>query len=151
MFNKWNEMFYGYSWNGITIDQFIEELNEYMKWYGEKRINDLHGHSEGDKVLIKMAKKVESMIKKVDTFARWGGEEFVILLSRIDLEEAIIIAERIRESIMELDHGIGEEITISIGVTAFKEDDSVDSLFNRVDKALYEAKKTGRNKTVKIG
>jgi len=72
------------------------------------------------------------------------------LLSRIDPKEAFIIVERIRENMMELEHGIGEKITISIGVTSLKEDDSVDSLLNRVDKALYEAKETGRNKTVKI-
>ncbi|MDM8533845.1 diguanylate cyclase [Clostridiaceae bacterium HSG29] len=115
-----------------------------------KKINDIYGHSEGDKVLIKIARKIETLVRKVDTFARWGGDEFIILLSRIDSKEANIIVERIRESVMELDYGKEERITISVGVTTFKENDSVDSLFTRADKALYKAKETGRNKIVKI-
>ncbi len=110
-----------------------------------KRFNDTYGHLVGDKVLVQLSSLVKQNTRKNDVFARWGGEEFIILLTKTSLEKAELIAQNLRKLIenMKID-GIGK-VTSSFGVTQFIKDDTEQSILKRVDDALYEAKQKGRN------
>lgn len=111
-----------------------------------KEVNDHFGHLTGDKVLVDTARLVEKLIRETDIFARWGGEEFILLLPETDRTNAIKLAERIREVICTYDYDLGSsKITCSFGVTEIFDNDSIYSVFDRVDKLLYSAKEKGRN------
>ncbi len=110
-----------------------------------KKFNDGFGHLIGDEVLIMLSKIVDNSIRDTDLFARWGGEEFVILFNSIELDIAISKVQEIRVLIENSKHNIAGNITASFGVTKLKNDDTLDSVFKRVDEALYEAKDNGRN------
>ncbi|MGA7179560.1 MAG: diguanylate cyclase [Thiobacillaceae bacterium] len=115
-----------------------------------KRINDQYGHAVGDEVLKAMAKAMMKIIRDQDVLARWGGEEFILLLPETSLKEAVKLAERLRHAIadLRLDH-IGAEVTISasIGVVERgKHHASLDAVISAADKYLYQSKETGRNK-----
>lgn len=113
-----------------------------------KVINDTHGHSTGDDVLQAVAKHLVTGIRWEDIAARFGGEEFVILLDHCGEEGAVKIANDLRKG-LELLKPSGLTITASFGVTALKADETdFSSLFSRADEAVYEAKDTGRNKVV---
>ncbi len=111
-----------------------------------KNFNDTYGHLIGDEVLIMLAQHVKNSIRDTDVFARWGGEEFVILFREIDVLQAEIVSNKIRESIAELEHETAGHITASFGLTEFKEGDTLESMFKRCDDALYKAKDGGRNR-----
>jgi len=111
-----------------------------------KNFNDTYGHLIGDEVLILIAQAIEKKLRATDIFARWGGEEFVILFSETNIEDAIKGANILREFVQELTHKTAGSITASFGVTQFKEGDTLDSLFKRCDEALYVAKENGRNR-----
>jgi len=111
-----------------------------------KQINDKHGHAMGDTVLKMFTGIISNNIRKTDSFFRWGGEEFVLLLSATALENAKEISENLRRSIEAHDFGIGQKLTCSFGVAARNEEDTSESLFERADKALYEAKNSGKNR-----
>ena len=115
-----------------------------------KRINDSHGHIAGDRVLVALSHAVRKEMRLGDTFARVGGEEFVLLLPQSDQEQALQVAERLRRMIEELaiDAGAGLtlRITSSFGVaTQGQTVDTVDALYLAADTALYQAKDAGRN------
>jgi diguanylate cyclase (GGDEF)-like protein len=113
-----------------------------------KIINDIYGHDVGDNVLKSIASSLKLTLRDSDFIARWGGEEFIILLFDTQLHDAKLIAEELRNKI-EKNHHLpkhpNEKITISIGVTSARDNDDADSLFKRVDNALYQAKKVGKN------
>lgn len=112
---------------------------------GFKAINDTHGHNVGDTVLIAIAETLRDGVRGVDLAGRWGGEEFLVVLDRCNGEQAGGIAEDLRARIADRVHpGVGQ-VTISIGVAAFRPDDTQDSLVSRADRALYAAKHGGRN------
>jgi diguanylate cyclase (GGDEF)-like protein/PAS domain S-box-containing protein len=111
-----------------------------------KKVNDRYGHSAGDYVLKTIADIVKESIRKIDYFVRWGGEEFMIISSETNLQEAFALAERIRVIIESSTFEHIGRITVSFGVTEFKANDTEDSLIKRVDDAMYEAKKKGRNR-----
>jgi diguanylate cyclase (GGDEF)-like protein len=111
-----------------------------------KKINDAFGHQAGDYVLKTLADIVSSNIRSTDFFARWGGEEFVILAPETDLEGAQILAEKIRKSIEEYPFENVGKVTSSFGVTEAYEKDTADSFVKRADAALYKAKDKGRNR-----
>ncbi len=112
-----------------------------------KEINDTYGHCWGDEVLKKLADEILKNIRETDIFARWGGEEFVILLPHTDKEGALKAAEKIRVVICESQLEELEEITISIGVTVIDpENYDIDEVIKRADMAMYEAKENGRNR-----
>jgi diguanylate cyclase (GGDEF)-like protein len=113
-----------------------------------KRINDIYGHLEGDRILKEGVEIIKELIRETDIFARWGGEEFVLLLPETDRSKAIIIADRIREKINIYDFNIDEDVTCSFGVTEVFEGDNIHNVFDRVDELLYVAKKKGRNTVV---
>ena len=118
-----------------------------------KHVNDTYGHREGDRVLIGVANTVGTYIRQDDMLARWGGEEFAVLLRNMDLEKALCAAERIREKVenMRVDaDGRSIQITVSLGVTEIREDSNttVDAVIKEADERLYRAKNDGRNRTV---
>jgi diguanylate cyclase (GGDEF)-like protein len=113
-----------------------------------KKINDTYGHDVGDKVLASLAIAVQQKIRTQDLFARWGGEEFVLLCSDTDTLNAHILAEKLRYIIANLSFSEGFQITASFGVTTLKAQASLDDLFKAADTALYQAKNTGRNRVV---
>lgn len=110
-----------------------------------KEINDAFGHETGDSVLKELSRRVMALVRDEDIVGRWGGEEFIILANGIDIDDAKVVAERIRESIASTPFLTVGTVTISFGVTCSLNDDTPVSLFARVDGALYEAKDSGRN------
>ncbi len=113
-----------------------------------KALNDTYGHDIGDKVLITLSKLISKNLRAYDIFARWGGEEFMILLLRTDKETAYDKAEELRKIIEEHNNQI-PRITVSFGVTELTDYDKDLSAFVRVDKALYKAK-IKRNDVVQL-
>ena len=113
-----------------------------------KVVNDTHGHDAGDYVLIELAKILGSNVRKSDFVARWGGEEFVIALQSTNIEEASLLAEKLRISTQHYNFLSGGKQTISLGVTQYKNAEPQANFIKRVDDALYEAKETGRNRVV---
>jgi diguanylate cyclase len=116
-----------------------------------KSLNDVYGHLAGDKVLYFLAQSMKSVVRSGDKVYRYGGEEFAVVLNRCEKDQAMAVAEKIRSKI-EHSHLIysGKTIhmTVSIGVSIHCEGDSYDDFMGRADTALYEAKKSGKNKTI---
>lgn len=116
-----------------------------------KQVNDRFGHSTGDIVLQKFSVLTKEVIREVDYIARFGGEEFLLILVKTPLTEAIVVAERIRKSIGKFCFGElapDLKITVSIGVAEYKSGELIDDLLDRADAALYRAKESGRNRVV---
>ncbi len=119
-----------------------------------KKINDTYGHLVGDEVIIKVAHIIEEEVRTSDIVARFGGEEFVMLLQDCDLDNAYKVAEKVRQDIekasipVHIDTDV--KFTVSIGVAQFSEADNnnIELTLSRADEALYKAKNIGRNKTV---
>ena len=131
--------------NALTV--IISDIDHF------KRINDTYGHLIGDNVLKMLAKLLKEHIKGKDIAARFGGEEFLLVLPDTPLKGAFILAEQIRLKLksMRWRTKSGDPmgaITMSLGVAQFRADDSLDSLLERADAALYHAKSNGRNATV---
>ncbi|HTY29558.1 MAG TPA: diguanylate cyclase, partial [Mycobacterium sp.] len=110
-----------------------------------KSINDTHGHQAGDRVLADICRRVLDTVNSTDIVARWGGEEFVVMLRNCGLEDASAVAEKIRSRIADSPFGIVESVTASIGVAELRPDDDLASWLARADEALYDAKGAGRN------
>lgn len=111
-----------------------------------KGVNDNFGHEAGDGVLKTLTHTISWHVRITDTFARWGGEEFMILVVETPLEGARLFAEKLRKEIEGSDSDAAGKITCSFGVTEFRETDDITSITKRVDDALYEAKNSGRNR-----
>lgn len=118
-----------------------------------KRVNDTHGHLQGDVVLQKVALHIQKELRSYDIAARYGGEEFVAVLPDTSLKEAFNVADRIRLSVQGM-HFAGslanERVTISLGVALFPSSsfDDIDGLLRAADEALYLAKERGRNRVI---
>lgn len=120
-----------------------------------KHVNDTYGHQSGDEILKQLAVTVTRSIRPTDLFARYGGEEFVVVMPDTSIKNAAIVAERIRRAVDTENFYIPVEPgtlnkTLSIGVTASEEGDTVKSILERADKALYHVKHTGRNRVAAI-
>ena len=121
-----------------------------------KSINDSYGHSAGDIVLQKFAEIISEEIREYDFPSRYGGEEFLILLPSSTIKEALSVAKRLRKrieteeidisSVIEHDEKIF--VTTSIGVSQFKDSETVEQFCSKIDKALYKAKQEGRNRVI---
>jgi diguanylate cyclase len=151
--------------NRVSFDErFAEEL---ARWHRFRRpvavlvwdidrfksINDACGHRGGDAVLREVAVALSRGRRQVDFFARFGGEEFVSLLVGAELADALAAAEQMRCAVEALRfhfHGTPIQVTVSCGVTAIREGDTADSVFDRADAALYQAKNNGRNACVAV-
>jgi len=117
-----------------------------------KQINDTYGHIAGDKILIFITNLLKQLLRDGDKIFRYGGEEFVIVLNRVQTEGCLNIVKRILSQINSnklLYKGDSIKVTVSIGSTKFQQGDTPDTLLNRADKALYEAKRAGKNRHVK--
>jgi len=110
-----------------------------------KQINDLHGHVVGDEVLKNIARLISSILREDDVFARYGGEEFVVLMPGVSLASACSTAEKIRNAVENESMAFMIKMTISIGVTKRKVNESLDAWLKRTDSAMYQAKENGRN------
>lgn len=114
-----------------------------------KRINDTHGHQAGDCVLKEVASLLRQQMRRSDSLCRWGGEEFLILLRGTLITEAVQIAERLRHAVVThvfptfAEQGL---VTVSIGGSGLPPARGMNELFDRADKALYDAKRSGRNR-----
>jgi diguanylate cyclase (GGDEF)-like protein len=117
-----------------------------------KKINDTYGHNIGDEILKLIASTINTYVRKSDILARIGGEEFTILVNNMNEEKAFVFAEKIRTHIEKLtyeNNDIKIKVTISLGISQMKKDDNkLDSIILRADKALYTAKELNRNNTV---
>ena len=111
-----------------------------------KKVNDVHGHLVGDRVLKEIAAIVSANIRTVDCFARWGGEEFMVLSKHLDRENMRTVAEKLRHAVENARIDGCHPITCSFGVTQLDDLDTVESFTGRADAALYRAKNEGRNR-----
>ena len=148
--------------NRLRLDDFLSSEIDKAVRYGSvfsimlcdidrfKLVNDSYGHSTGDRVLIRLADLLRDSMRRTDLAGRWGGEEFLIICPETAGEDALSLAEKIRLSAREMDLPKEERITLSFGVTQFREGDDMDTIMTRVDKALYRAKDTGRDRSVRI-
>lgn len=150
------------TYNRLKFNESLDSEVELAKRYGStfslimfdidhfKQFNDRNGHLYGDKVLVEIANLVKESIRGVDVFARWGGEEFIILLPQTRGEEATALAERLRKLIYKESMQKEMAITCSFGVTSFSSRDDKDLIMDQVDRALYKAKESGRNVVVSV-
>ena len=146
--------------NRFQFDKVLEHSITLSQRYGRalsmmlididhfKEINDNYGHLVGDEVLKILAQILRDGVRKSDVIARWGGEEFVILLPDSELSSATKLAEILRLRIAEYDFKLVKKITCSIGIVRWNEGENPDQLLKRVDEKLYHAKETGRNKII---
>lgn len=117
-----------------------------------KRLNDRWGHSRGDQVLKQVARVIAGSVRESDLVYRYGGEEFVVLLSRTDYQGAAVIAERVRRNVAgELLGRESLDVTVSVGISSRRPEGEpcIHTLFDRADHALYHAKDQGRNRVVR--
>ena len=116
-----------------------------------KVINDRYGHAAGDQVLKTLAQHLSRRLRDVDFLARWGGEEFVVLLDGVVLNEAFKVMDKLRQTVEQhafRHHQHAVPVTISCGITNLRTKDTAESLFERADRALYQAKHNGRNQCI---
>ncbi|MBV4474308.1 GGDEF domain-containing protein [Pseudomonas sp. B2M1-30] len=119
-----------------------------------KRVNDSHGHTAGDEVLKTVAASIKGQLRNVDMVFRYGGEEFLILLSNTSREAAAMVGERLRYAAQAQDYyaeGQLIELTVSLGCSTLLPGESAESLLRRADSALYVAKREGRNRLAMAG
>ena len=113
-----------------------------------KHVNDTYGHDVGDMILKDGVDQVKRFVSQKDIIGRWGGEEFIMISPYSSKEKALRVSESIRKGVEEMEFEKVGHITVSGGVTVLRREDTLESVFKRVDDALYEAKTTGRNKIV---
>jgi len=111
-----------------------------------KNINDTYGHKTGDDILKRFSNVLKTSLRHTDVIARWGGEEFLVLVMGSNPETTLMLAEKIHNEIEKTDFRINEKITASLGITHFHIDDSEAKFLKRADIALYKAKELGRNR-----
>ena len=129
--------------NGETVSFMMLDIDFF------KKVNDKYGHSVGDIVLKQFVKAIKEFIQPYKmTIGRWGGEEFVCVCYGMNLEELKTIAEQLRQKIEDTTFEKAIKITCSIGLTELKKGDTAQIIFDRVDKAMYEAKSSGRNRII---
>lgn len=125
--------------NGRSMALLMMDLDHF------KQVNDTLGHQAGDRVLVAFVDRVNALLRRPDRLGRFGGEEFLVVLPETTLDEAVLVANRIRETCTE--SSAGPSCTVSIGVTTNAQDeDTIDSMLARADAALYRAKNKGRNR-----
>jgi diguanylate cyclase (GGDEF)-like protein len=152
--------------NRIAMDQTLEREIEMSRRHSQplsllmldidhfKQINDTYGHSAGDEVLKAVAASIKNQLRNVDMVFRFGGEEFLILLSNTSREAAAMVGERLRFAAQAQDYvaeGKMIELTVSIGCSTLLPGESAESLLRRADSALYVAKREGRNRLAMAG
>ncbi len=146
--------------NRTKLDEEMNKWIEYSKRYNVplsvaildfddfKKINDTFGHLIGDNVIVEASQIIRKTIRKSDIFARWGGEEFILLLPCTDVAKATELTERIRRQIEQNIFDKAGKVTCSIGIAQLSEEDDMLSFLRRTDKTLYSAKEDGKNKVM---
>ena len=144
-------------WNRYRIKEFLEHelarFNREERPFGVimmdiddfKKINDNFGHTTGDKILVSLSHLIGEHIREVDLFGRWGGEEFLLIVTDTNQESILILAEKLRSLVANKDFKIGQKITICLGVTLVREEDTELKLLDRVDEALYRSKRQSKD------
>lgn len=144
--------------NRLKAEEILEKEKERSDRYGTsfaavmfdidrfKAVNDTYGHDTGDAVLRELTRLVASCLRTPDTLARWGGEEFVVVLPETGPSGAERLAERLREAVAEHDIPGPGGVTISLGVAAYRPERPLNTLLKEADDALYRAKRQGRNR-----
>ena len=131
---------------GSSLGVLVLDLDHF------KKVNDTFGHTVGDAVLSEVSKRLSVPLRRYDAVGRYGGEEFLVALPECDLEQAAEIGERIRLSVasVPIETSAGDiTVTVSIGAAATEEErGTIDQLIQRSDRALYEAKRQGRNRVM---
>lgn len=144
--------------NRRRCEQLLQEAIERSQRYGEifticiwdldkfKDINDRFGHDIGDQVLREVGQMAQSLVRSTDTVGRWGGDELLILMPRTHIDEAAVLAERLRQQVM-LYNGLDQwAVVASFGLAEYHLTDTQATLLNRADQALYLSKRNGRNR-----
>lgn len=144
-------------YNRTKFDQELNLWIDYCKRYETpismiifdiddfKKVNDNYGHLIGDSVIRSIASVIKKVIRNTDIFARWGGDEFVILLPNTDISQAIEMTERMRIYIQKNEYDEVKNVTCSFGLVSLRKNESAESLLQRADKLLYFAKEQGKN------
>ena len=142
------------------IEKMEEEFTRYMR-YGKrfslmiididffKKVNDAYGHNCGDYILIAVSDLLKLLLRQQDCLARWGGEEFLVLLPETVAANAIVLAERLRSSVEAMVFEYKDDkinITMTFGIAESGSESSVDDIIMKADNALYEGKRRGRNR-----
>jgi diguanylate cyclase (GGDEF)-like protein len=146
------------AYNRVKFDHLLEEALAARARYGQifsvvlcdidyfKRINDQHGHLAGDEVLKQFSTLLDAKTRATDQLARWGGEEFVLLLPMTKVEHAAAAAETLRKAVVDKTWPAIERLSASFGVAGHRPNETAEALFSRVDAALYRAKEDGRDR-----
>ncbi|WP_027331115.1 diguanylate cyclase [Marinimicrobium agarilyticum] len=111
-----------------------------------KAVNDGHGHNRGDEVLVEVSRLLSQRVRRTDCLGRWGGEEFLLVCPNTSLESARQLADELRRAVAYQNFGVEVDITLSLGVAQYTAGDSRESLLERADAAMYNAKQEGRNR-----
>ena len=140
----------------ITIHSRYEEFERYGWPFGLifididrfKSINDEHGHAAGDEVLKMVAKTLMNSARSFDVVARWGGDEFIAVIANVDRNQLVATANRFRTLVEQSSRAAGpvQQVTISIGATLARDEDSEETLLERADRLMYESKDAGKNR-----
>lgn len=145
-------------WNRLRLDDKLAELIERQRRHGTpctalvldadhfKRINDNHGHGVGDQILVELAALLRARTRQIDFVFRYGGEEFVLLLTHTTAAQAWTLAEGLRILVAQRTFPTGVRVTVSIGIAQLRDGESARSWLERADAALYNAKQAGRNR-----
>ncbi len=142
MESKLSECIYNYKRYKKKCSIIMADLDDF------KEINDMYGHSSGDIVLRDFALLLEKITRQSDVCIRYGGDEFIILLPEITLEDAVVVAKKIQNSLDNLKFKKGNmefSCSVSMGVTSVKDNDNLESVLDRVDEALYKTKREGKS------
>ena len=149
-------------YNRIKLDDSLsmaqERVNRYDETFGViiididffKIVNDTHGHQAGDVILVEFSNLLAKSVRKTDILGRWGGEEFMIVCTQTNLENIILLAEKIRKTIETFNFSVVEHKTASFGVATYQQKETLETMIDRADQALYIAKEKGRNRVETI-
>ncbi|MFK2823863.1 diguanylate cyclase [Arcobacter sp. YIC-80] len=144
-------------YNRTKIDDTLQRQLKYTKRYNEdfslilididffKKINDTYGHQVGDTILKEFAQILKDNIRQTDTVGRWGGEEFIIICPKTNLEEANIVSQKIKNKIEKTSFSTINNCTASFGISTYKKGLDIKDIVKNADEALYKAKSNGRN------
>lgn len=128
------------------VDRYHSKLSLVMMDLDDfKQVNDTFGHLVGDEVLIKSVETIHHLVRKTDTFGRWGGEEFILICPETDLHQASQLAEKVRAAIEATEFSHGIRLTFSLGVAQYQAGELVNECIDRADRNLYCAKRNGKN------
>ena len=139
--NKLNDVVNGFRRTGATTAMLLMDIDHL------KKVNDSHGHVVGDQILKRITEIVNLRIRVTDSLYRIGGDEFVVILDGQDINHAAHLAEQLRTLVEANELVPGQPVTVSVGIAELKADESAEDWLHRADKALYGAKRNGRNTT----